>query len=532
MRKIVVGILIFILSFSLSFSTEVVAGPPGHARGGGPPSHAGGNSGNSSPQPSIFDGNNDVRPGDRVIPGQNRGTPPGLLDKGGLPPGLHGRSVDELPPGIRNNQNFQEAVKRLKEEEQQEAIDEPTLIVNGKEAIILPDEGEITSQYTAKIDSSNEPAKVNANWSLGSEKEGVSINEDGLLKVTEGAEQGSITVEASYKKEEDVLKGRIKVELYSPEIADVEIEGDEFVALDGELELPINLEYKAVVKDQFDKVMENENVNWIVESEDIENITVDENGIVTINENIEEKCVFKIIASAEEDIKSRMEISVYIPEIAEIEILGETHKKLNESSESPITLEYTAVVKDQLGKEIEDEKAVLKLVTDNNDVVSLDEKGVVTIKELPEFDESLIFGITAVSETNDEIDNGIIITVYYPIPNRVEVEGENQLVLPDEDKIIESRYVGAVQDQHDQEIEGKEIYWALADEEIIGISIDNHGILTVTGEAEEGTVKIYGVYIIGSGEDEDYIVGDYDIELIKPEDLDNEDNEKNEEMED
>ena len=315
--------------------------------------------------------------------GANKGTPPGLLDKGGLPPGMHGRTLDQLPPGIRYNSNFQEAIERLKEEEKSDK--EPGLYIFGSEYIFIPDESEDahSEQYKAVlVDEDGYEEEVNATWSLSNGQDGVSISGDGVLEVTPAAaEDNTVTIEAGYTTdvdgEEVSFSAALVVTLYKPAATSIEIVGEKYVALQEDEGEPLLLEYTAIVMDQNNQAMPGKEVTWSIDNQKLDF----DDGTVTIAylpaEN--DELIFTLTAEYENgtSIIAELEVVVYHPVATAIEVKGATEITLPDEGETA-TEEYEAVVVDQYGQamDITITMVVLEAVTG----VSL-ENGTLTITD-------------------------------------------------------------------------------------------------------------------------------------------------------
>ena len=384
MKKIFLGTLTLMLAFGLVFATGADAfGPPGH--GGVPPGQAG-----------EIDDESELPPGLR-----DKGTPPGLEDKGGIPPGLQGRDV--LPPGIQ--MRFQEALSEMERKGQEEIAE---IVISGESAVALPvDEEPVTAKYAAiALDDEGEELKeVNADWNLADDFAGVSIDDKGVLEVTDEAEAGVVTLEATYTKEIEgeieTLTAKFDVELYVSEIAGVEIEGSKYVAISGDEEDALNLEYSAVVLDQQDKAVEGEEVSWSVTSEDFENLEIDAEGNITIDELVEGQFTVKVVLDSDESIENELQVTLYIPEAASVEVVaGAASLALPEEGQE-VTEEYAAVVLDQYDFEIEGEIA-LWFLADAYDGVSISYEGILTVEDSAEPGVIELLVVYEIDENGDD----------------------------------------------------------------------------------------------------------------------------------
>ena len=251
MRKFVIAAAVLILM--LSITTLAAAGPPGLVRNNssiGPPEHAQAQWENGLP-PGL----------------QSKGTPPGLVDKGGLPPGMHGREV--LPPGIQ--MRFVNIFKSLWEDK------EAGLHIIGRVYVDISGDEPLTERYRAVLvdeDGNGRLVTAAAEWSLRlpdeneneNGPEGISITEYGILEIAAGVDEKTIIINASYTagKGEDPkdYKASLQVELYYQDIEDVEIIGAESIELPAKDEV-IKEDYTANVLDQKKQIMiEGAAVRW------------------------------------------------------------------------------------------------------------------------------------------------------------------------------------------------------------------------------------------------------------------------------
>lgn len=424
MKKFALGLLVLMLSFGLVMTASAEAfAPPGH--GGTPPGQE-------------MNGEN-PEDEENLPPGlRGKEAPPGLQKKDGLPPGMEKKEV--LPPGIQ--MRFWHTLQE-RERKAQEEMD--SLEIQGENSVALPaDDETVEEQYkaVALCEEGEEVQEVDADWSLengDNEIEGVSITEDGLLEVTDEAAAGNITIFAEFIIENDndnngerTLSAELEVDLYEAEIDSIVIEGYEFFAITGDEEL-IALDYTASVRDQNEKEMKEETVSWDVYSEDFDDIEIDEEGKVTIDDPAEGLFTVEAVSDTDEDISQELEVTVYIPEPSDVEVVsGAETIVIPEEEEDEVVEEYSAVVVDQHGFEMEEEEVVWFLV-----------------------------------EVNDE------------------------------DGIVEE------------------------DSEVPGVTLTGEGVLTVTGEAEEGEINLLAVYYEDEN-DEEGLFAYFEVELLEEAEEENE----------
>ncbi|MEW5920355.1 MAG: Ig-like domain-containing protein [Bacillota bacterium] len=367
LKRITLFLMVFLLSLCLT--SQLLAAPPGQGKKADSEKHQFRHQSQEERKiapPGLQDGR----------------TPPGLVDKGGLPPGLHGRSLDELPPGIRNNRNFQEAIKKLreKEEEKKKVF---TLSVVGSKFIIIPDEDATTATYKAVLtDEAGNKEEVTASWKLLHDKDGVSIDRKGVLEITASAEPGTVTLVADYTTgegdAEKTYRGSLTVELYKQVVGAIKIEGKQFVALKGDETEPLQLAYTATVKDQEGRAIPDKEVTWSVETTAELELA---DGKVTIAKLPErgEEITFtlraKYMVDGEVFKSTSLTVIVYYPVVNNIIITGNSEITLPDQGKE-VTEEYEAVVVDQHGQKME--KEVVWFLSDSLPGVTLDD-GILTV---------------------------------------------------------------------------------------------------------------------------------------------------------
>lgn len=475
-RAILMMVTVFLISLSLVSLTFAM--PPGHAKRANTANH------------ELMQENKTMPPGLA-----NKGTPPGLVNKGGLPPGLQGRTYEQLPPGIRNNPNFREAVEKLKEQGEKPDEKELFLFVTGSKYLVVPSEGVATSTYKALLadEDGKNGNEVMASWYLDEEKTGVSIDDNGVLSITAAAQSGTIEVMADFTSGEGEAaksySGSLTVDLYRQEIGEIKLSGKEFVALTGDETEPLELKYTATVKDQKGNTMEGVSLHWNAISLDYENIFRKLDGATYTIEIPPTPGKFTVIA-ANGEIKDEIEVTVYLPAVESVEIEGPEFVALQGDEELPLVLEYTATVKDQKGRTMEDKEIVWSAdLAPGLAFVN----GKVTVADFPATGEEKIFTVRATYEVNEEVYKRaeMEVFIYHPNADDVKITGPAEITLPEPDKTVIKNYEATVLDQHGQEME-KTVNWFLGDNPT-GVTLED-GKLTVTSEAVKGTILIWVYY--------------------------------------
>ena len=415
--------------------------------------------------------------------------PPGLVEKGGLPPGLQGREV--LPPGIRLR--FAEAL-RNRVEQGKEAV---KMVLKGQEQVVIPAEGAVTVNYAALlVDKENKETKVDAAWSLQDATPGVSLDTaSGVLLVTSLAGPQTITLQAVYNEGESqrVFTAKLDVELYKQKASAIELKGEALVTFQAGATGPLTLTYSATVKDQKGTAMPGEAVSWFVITQDYEDISISIDGDLTVV--VPPRAGSFTVKATCGQLSDTLEVKVYIPQAYTLEILGKDFVALQEGQES-LSLTYTALVRDQEGKVMEN--AAVAWSADPVAGLVLD-KGKVTLTQLPGAGEETVFTLKATHTTGDNLTLSAqkAVKVYHPVATSIVIAGEEEVILPEEGQKVEAVYTAAVLDQYGQEIATEEVVWLLSPQggsqtPIPWATLDK-GVLTVTDEAEAGTLWIWAV---------------------------------------
>lgn len=159
------------------------AGPPGQRESGGPSPQTGPNQGqegeageNGAAEENGEDEGDEEEgtgppptpPGrENLPPGlRDKGTPPGLVDKGGLPPGLQGREM--LPPGIR--MRFWQVLQELaREQEEAEEAEATSLVILGPDELVIPQDAQAQGArypvtYRAQLAADPDAALEDIQW--------------------------------------------------------------------------------------------------------------------------------------------------------------------------------------------------------------------------------------------------------------------------------------------------------------------------------------------------------------------------------
>ena len=477
-RKTVLIILTVAIALSLIVSVAVAA----------PPASAGGRGRGNSGRPLGIGSNGESDDSTWVPPGlRDKGIPPGLQDKGGLPPGLVGRDV--LPPGIM--MRFSDALEGDDEGESEDGA----LVIDGPDAVAIPLEGSTTARYEATCPVHDEGV---IEWDIDGEVAGVAIDQDGILTVSNEAEDRTIEILAGcqYEDEGNISEhsATIAVALYLPEASGIEILGPDFIRLsDQEGDAEQTVSYEARVFDQMGMVVESSPPDWAIESEDFD---FGEDGYSVDGDQLEVRIpetpgVFTVTATSS-DLDTTITVQVYrgIPE--SLEIVGESYVTVDEEDlDGGLQLQYSARIVDERGFPMEGFDFDWRLESDHTDIGF--EDGTVSIGSIGSDEISFVL---TVSKDDLDMEDSIVVLVYSPIPREVRISGPDTIEISEDDEEVSASYSAEVLDQHGQDLGGVTVVWLLGEEGegYDGVSWDSDGgHLIVSGESEVESVDLRAI---------------------------------------
>lgn len=258
--------------------------------------------------------------------------------------------------------------------------------IDGDKYILLDNEDEfLTLEYAAVVKDQNDQALEgkSVNWNITSENfedyadfsyEGETVN------VEIPAAEGTFTVTAATG---EIISEPLVVTVYIPEISALKIDGDKYVALQGDEEEPLVLEYTAAVKDQNDQIMKDKDIVWFINFDnELWEIEFEE-GVVNIAElpAQDQEITFTLtamyVSGGSVVANDELEVVVYHPVLEDIIISGDAEITLPAAGEEVIA-EYEAVAIDQHGQEIE--KTVIWFLEEDITGVTLDD-GTLTVTD-------------------------------------------------------------------------------------------------------------------------------------------------------
>jgi lysophospholipase L1-like esterase len=369
----------------------------------------------------------------------------------------------------------------------QEVPEVTSIEVSGVASIEIPATGDVTAQYSATVkdQSGNEMADETVTWSLQEAVTGVSINNNGLVTVTDQAEAGNFTVKAT-SNTDTAVSGILAVTLTTaaPVVNSIEVTGTTSI------EIPVNgnttAQYSAEVKDQSGNVMASETVTWSL-AETVTGVSIDGNGLVTVTDQAAAGS-FTVVATSSTKTDVSGNLAVNLTEAASIvnsiEVTGTTSIEIpvNENT----TAQYSAEVKDQSGNVMAGETVTWSLA-ETVTGVSIDGNGLVTVTDQA---AAGTFTVIATSSTKTDVSGNLAVnlTEAASIVNSIEVTGTTSIEIPVNENTT-AQYSAEVKDQSGNVMAGETVTWSLA-ETVTGVSIDGNGLVTVTDQAAAGTFTV------------------------------------------
>ena len=411
----------------------------------------------------------------------------------------------------------------------------PQFLIKGADTITLPLPHENSrEQYTIQPVDGNTLTAVR--WKLAAEVEGVDVEENGLVTVTDGAVvEGFLLLaagEVEIKGTNIPLTLQKQIGLETIKIGSVEVTGAESVFVpDGE---PFPADYKALVYDPQGNELQGEPVTWSVEitAGSSSGITLNEEGSLII-ENYAVPGNITVVATAVRNKESSgfktvtiagqyREGPVPLPELIlkeeeQLFIAGRTFILIPTGDE---TKTFTYQAADHLGNPLDN---VLFSLLAEQAGVNLLENGTLTVDASAAAGNIVLQAafreVPAAGEETESppLTGALTVTLALLAPAAIQVEGPVTLEIPpvvndndDEETPPETRagYTAKVFDQEDSLLANAGVIWSLW-EAVEGVTLSDTGELTVTQAAKAGTITIMAVSL-----DNDEVTGFLEIELL------------------
>ena len=204
------------------------------------------------------------------------------------------------------------------------------VVIYGDDKVTIPVSGENTYEYTVSIYDDYGAADENAvvDWELESDIDGVSIEKDGkkcLLTLVDWADHNGVIVLTAYSVDNPSVRASFNILVVDSTISTIKIKGEAKLAYG--LNEDNKFEYTYEMYDQYGVLQENEDVIFKIK-ENTTDVTVDQNGVVTLNNVIaKEKHVTLVVTYADdknvqaEKILTLMDLDTYKDDEARMDIL-------------------------------------------------------------------------------------------------------------------------------------------------------------------------------------------------------------------
>jgi len=384
-----------------------------------------------------------------------------------------------------------------------------TIEVSGDEGIIIPGLGEtaVEKTYTATLKDQHGIEMTGAvTWSVVDDPAGVTIDQSGVLKVTDGAKDVTeVTVKATYGTVTGTLS--VSLERATPILTSIAITGDSTVII------PVagkttTAEYTATAKDQYGTLIaEQPTFTWSLAAP-VTGIEVNTGtGEVTVGDTAVDGSSFTLQATSGE-VTGTLSVSLVraTPILTSIAIEGLDSVIIPVDGKTT-TAEYTATGKDQYGLEMTGLTFTWSLAEPTTGV-SIDETGKVTV------DATAVDGSSfTIQATSGEVTGSKNVTLERAasVVTTIEVVGEGTVIIPIPEAADSTEgYTATAKDQYGTVMSDVTFAWSVSGENTTGVTIES-GVLTVTDKAVVGTVTVKATY----GEGEDAVEGSKEVTLAR-----------------
>jgi hypothetical protein len=292
-----------------------------------------------------------------------------------------------------------------------------TIKVSGDIEIVIPALGgdAVEKTYTATLKDQYGIEMTGAvTWSVEGDPAGVTIDQNGLLKVTDGAKDVTeVKVKATYGTGEDAVTGILLVSLVraTPILTTIEIEGLDSVIIPVPGGETIT-KYEAIGKDQYGADM-TVTFTWSL-AELVTGVAVNtETGEVTVDDTAEDGSSFTIQATSDTVTNSKT-VQVVLDELAPATIEVSGTEKIVVIDKGATLYQYNAKVFDQYKDEMAEE-TVTWSVGGTAKGVSIDAaSGQVTI-EGSEVTDGQTFSVTATSTSVGTVTGQLTVALQVPV---------------------------------------------------------------------------------------------------------------------
>ncbi|QUI23939.1 DUF4073 domain-containing protein [Vallitalea pronyensis] len=352
-----------------------------------------------------------------------------------------------------------------------------SVVVNGLAEVTVPIEVDspTTSTYTAEVKDQygNIMTGEEVNWSLQKAVEGVSIDANGQVTVTNKAPDTDFTIIATSGSVTD--SKLVSLNKAPAMVSSVTINGLDEITVPTEVGSPTNVTYVAVIKDQYGNIITGEEINWSLQKV-VEGVSIDNTGKVTLTNKAPGTELTVIATSGSVTDSKVVNLKKATAMVASVTVNGLDEITVPTEIDSPSNVTYTAIIKDQYGNiMIEEVTWSLKEAVEG---VSIDANGQVTVTNKAPGTEFTIIA-TSGSKTGSKSVN---LNKAPAIITSVVVNGLAEITVPIEvDSPTTSTYTAEMKDQYGN-IMTEEVTWSLK-EAVEGVSIDTNGQVTLTNKA-------------------------------------------------
>ncbi len=392
-----------------------------------------------------------------------------------------------------------------------------SIVVSGVEKITIPALGEtaVEKTYTATLNDQHGIEMTGAvTWSVEGDPAGVTIDQNGVLKVTDGAKDvTAVTIKAIYGDGEGAVTDTLDVSLVraTSEFTSIAIEGPDPVIVPV-VEKTTTAQYTATAVDQYGEIMEGDyTFTWSLADVTPEGaIIVDLSGEVTVGDTAVPVSI--TIQATSDAVTGSKEITFKraTSVVTTIEVVGEGTVIIPLPEAAAITEGYTATAKDQYGIVMSEVAFTWSVSGENTDGVTI-ENGVLTVT-----DEAAVGTVTVKAtygEGEDAVEGSKEVTLKRAdsILTTIEITtGPDSVIIPvPEAAASTEKYTATAKDQYGVVMSDVTFTWSVSGENTDGVTIEN-GVLTVTDKAVVGTVTVKATY----GEGEDVVTSTLDISLV------------------
>ena len=379
------------------------------------------------------------------------------------------------------NPNQSDVICRVDNLKVYKLLEPPTQIVfiSPQVTAAKPSLGQNTVQYTTKITDQYSDEVINQPiiWSLDKNTTGVSIDQAGLVTISDSAVVGNKFIVKAALSNYSNISTQIEVTVLAPEIAKIEIIGTDTAVIPlGESN---NYTYTATVYDQFNVVVPDVEVEWTSSPIAIQN------GRLTITKDDSDSTI-QIVATVKNKptVKATKNVTLEKEKVASVLLDGPSIATIAPSDVS--NFNYTATVLNQINVPVIGEGVIWNVTGDLLDGITLT-NGVLSVNPLI---TNRIITIEAKSSTDNTkyAQKQVNVQRQVSVATEIVLTGSEKIDIPSRSIPLTSTYTAIIKDQYGVIMPNEAVEWAL--ESNTGAVIDTNGVLSVTNNCSQGTVKV------------------------------------------